>query len=262
MRKQASQAVLIATLALCASGGCSQIQTVFHKPGNCAPAQSTQVSSRSQTVVREEPRSLREQTNRTGQVRVTKVASYQPAEVRTGSVRTESKPATAQQSTKNNPASSESKVPAKNIDTNGAQRTRPDNQVDTKTADATKRPYTRPSAGIRSAGLMAGPVAAFALGSTENRSGADLSQSLITGAQGIQGAAGLTAPSPSVGGVTVGNTGIQAGLQTGLASANPNRNLFTPQVNRASGPNGALCDLARAGLLGNNRSCQNLRHRR
>ncbi|GJM25803.1 MAG: hypothetical protein DHS20C16_22180 [Phycisphaerae bacterium] len=266
MRKQATQALIVATLALCAGGGCSQIQTVFHRPGDGAPARTPQVSNRSVTVVDEERNNLGVQTgsSRSSKLKLARVASYQPPELRTAPVQSKPRIAPQGQPIENNPAPSNSSVLAKNMNTNGAQRTDGANktdQLDPRTADSGQRRYTAPGAAIRGLGQITSSAAAFALGAADNKTAASLSQSLVTNAQGTQGAAGLTAGSPSVGGVTTGNPGIQSGLLTGLAFANPNSNLFTPQVNRASGINGGRCTLVRAGLLEGNQACHSPKHR-
>jgi hypothetical protein len=265
MRKQATQALIIATLALCAGGGCSQIQTVFHRPGDGAPTQSTQVSSRSVTTVDDGHGNLGERSGRSisGKLKMARVASYQPADVLPAPV--QSKPNTARQrrNIETNPAPSGSAVTAKNIDTNGLKNTDDvgtTSQSDTRSADASKRRYTAPGAAIRGMGQLANSTAAFALGTADNNAAASLSQSLVTDAQGIQGAAGLTAPSPSTGGVLVSANSLISNNLPALGRAAPNT-IRDRQVNLASGPNGGLCALARAGLLQNNSACQTLRHK-
>ncbi len=265
MRKQASQALIIAALALFAGGGCSQIQTVFHNPGDGAPAQTSQVSSRSVTVVDDDQTNIGGQTSRSnsGKMKLAKVASYQPEEVRTAPVQSKPNAAPQRQTNKTLPTPAESTASAKNMNTNGAERTDGINSIDqpdTRSADADQRRYTVPSAGVRSAGLLANSTAALALGTADNRSVASLSQSLVTSSQGVQSAAGLGAPAPTSGGVRRSITGGSAGPGFVFGGAGPNT-ILSRQVNLASGPSGGLCTLARAGLIGNNRACQTLRHK-
>ncbi|HNO77850.1 MAG TPA: hypothetical protein PKN33_07290 [Phycisphaerae bacterium] len=265
MRKQATKAILIAALALVASSGCSQIQTVFHDPDGGAPARSGQVSSRPATVVDNGSTRLGSgsDNSNTGQLKLARVASYQPAEVRTAPANTQPKIESQEQTATTNSAPNQSTAAAENINTNGAQRSNAvatDAQKNNQTAGAPKRAYTAPSAGIRSTGPLSASMAAFVLTTTENRTGATLSQSRLTNEQGTQSAAALGAPNATINGVRVSADRLLSNLQTAQGRAEQ-FTVFTPQINRASGPNGGLCTLSRVGLLENNRACQSLRHR-
>ncbi|MCA9253893.1 MAG: hypothetical protein KDA54_22425 [Phycisphaerales bacterium] len=262
MRKQATKAILIAALALVASSGCSQIQTVFHSPDGGAPARSGQVSSRPATVVDNGSTRLGSGSDKsnTGQLKLARVASYQPAEVRTAPANTQPKIESQTQTA----APNQSTAVADNISTNGAQRSNAvatDAQKNNQTAGKPKRTYTVPSAGIRSTGMLSGSVAALALATTENRSAATLSQSRLTNAQGVQSAAGLGAPNPTVNGVRASANSLVSNNQPALGSAGPDR-IFTRQVNLASGRGGALCQLQNAGFNVGGQAClRTQRHR-
>ncbi len=266
MRKQATKAILIAALALVASSGCSQIQTVFHSPDDGAPARSAQVSSRPATVLDDGSTRLggRNAKSNSGQLKLARVASYQPAEVRTAPATTQPKSEPQKQAAVTNPAPNQTTDSADNINTNGAQRSNAvasDAQKNKQTEGTPKRAYTAPGAGIRSAGPFSAAMAAFALTTTEDRSAATLSQSLLTNAQGVQSAAGLGAPNPTVNGVRASANGLVSNNQPALGSAGPNR-IFTRQVNLASGRGGALCQLQNAGFNVGGQACLNTqRHR-
>ncbi len=82
-------------------------------------------------------------------------------------------------------------------------------------------------------------------------------QSSVASVSGNIGRLGLTAPPTRLAGRVTSRPGLQDGPATGLGFAPAGRNVFTPQFNPASGPNGRCAELVRAGFRnGSLANCQ------
>ncbi|MFQ5492453.1 MAG: hypothetical protein ACE5GE_17220 [Phycisphaerae bacterium] len=117
--------------------------------------------------------------------------------------------------------------------------------------------YTMPGPAFRQIGVA---VTAMTLGLTAETAGAgrEASEANSFSFAGVAplGRAGLTAPATVIGNSVVSRGGLQRGSILGLGFVNRDRNIFTRQVNPATGPNGRCQDLVRAGFFGSRGTCE------
>lgn len=122
--------------------------------------------------------------------------------------------------------------------------------------DETETQEPKPAFGYTAPGLpyqqLAVAVTAAVVNVVEEASelGRELSESIAMSDMGTIGRLGLTAPPTQFAGRVTGRPGLQDGPATGLGFAQPDRNLFVPQLNALSGATGRCRDLAAAGFYG------------
>lgn len=248
MKKYATTTAIIATLVMLTGSGCSQIQTVFRSPGTGAPASTPTATTRSDSSTDAQ------ESARTTAPRA-RLASYQqPRAVTPNTAPKNQQP--SKKSTKTDPKG----IRIDNVGTNGASLDdSKDTQVD-KEKQVAKARFTVPSPGFRQLGTITA-AAAFAATTTGDQSARLASQSSVSVGGVPTGAAGLTAPSSTVGLVTASQSGLINSQLAGQGRASSS-NIFNPQVNLASGINGACNVLVRAGFTNTHATCQTQRVRR
>ena len=118
-------------------------------------------------------------------------------------------------------------------------------------------PYTSPRGNIRQLALLtllgATPGEGTQGSAAKDAAEASLAARSATSVSG--GIASLGAPQPRTLAAVVGQRGLQRGYAAGLGFARP-VNLFTPQANPLTGPNGRCQQLIRAGFFPNAAACQ------
>jgi len=118
-------------------------------------------------------------------------------------------------------------------------------------------PYTSPRGNIRQLALLtllgATPGVDTQGSAAKDAAEASLAARSATSVSG--GIASLGAPQPRTLAAVVGQRGLQRGYAAGLGFARP-VNLFTPQANPLTGPNGRCQQLIRAGFFPNAAACQ------
>lgn len=132
----------------------------------------------------------------------------------------------------------------------------------TTTQPAQRFQYTLPSPGMRTLNLLAGPVALAVIEGPG--SGRERGESFLAAPGGgraglaapVLGRGGLTAPQNVAVSAVVGRPGLIQGAATGLSFASRVNNIFTPRVNRLTGPGGRCGDLVSAGFFPGTSACQ------
>ena len=116
-------------------------------------------------------------------------------------------------------------------------------------------PYTSPRGDIRQLAFLA-LLGAATPGPEQNSAAKEASEAGLAAARGLTagGAASLAAPQPRTLAAVVGQAGLQRGFAAGLGFART-PNIFTPQANPLSGPNGRGQELIRAGFFPNQAAC-------
>lgn len=118
--------------------------------------------------------------------------------------------------------------------------------------------YTAPGSRIQQLTFLAllGATAAVpgVTGTGKEASESSLSASSSAALAG-SGIAGLGAPQPRTLTAIVGQPGLQRGYAAGIGFARPS-NIFTPRINRLTGPTGRCGELVGAGLFTSQSSCQ------
>jgi hypothetical protein len=111
--------------------------------------------------------------------------------------------------------------------------------------------YTAPGAAFQQL-AMAAVAGAVATVPDAGGAGKEAAESLVFAQQGTAGRIGLAASATTSSGSIVSSSGLGEGQASrfGFASAN---NIFSAQVNRASGPGGRCGELAGAGFFGGSR---------
>ncbi len=111
--------------------------------------------------------------------------------------------------------------------------------------------YTAPGAAYQQLAI-ATAAAAVGVVPTAGGTGKEAAESLVFSPQGTSGRLGLVTTATSSSGSIVSSSGLGDGVPSRIGSAAQN-NIFTAQVNRASGPTGRCRELTNAGHFGGSR---------
>lgn len=113
--------------------------------------------------------------------------------------------------------------------------------------------YTAPGAAYQQLAI-ATAAAAVGVVPTPGGTGKEAAESLVFSPQGTSGRLGLVTTATSSSGSIVSSNGLGEGVAGRIGPASPN-NIFTAQVNRATGPTGRCRELTNAGHFGSRPQC-------
>lgn len=111
--------------------------------------------------------------------------------------------------------------------------------------------YTAPGLAFQQLSIAA-TATVVAAAEAPGGAGREVSESLVRGAQGVSGRAGLAAAATAADGSILSSSGLGEG-QLGRLGFAASQNIFGTQVNRLSGPAGRCSELAGAGFFGGSR---------